>query len=89
GISHVISQLLLDMPPDNYETCLSLHFYPIPSPALPLKGREIGAALPLKGREIGTALPLKGREIGTALHLKGREAATTASITHYKPYRAE
>ncbi|MDP2751201.1 MAG: hypothetical protein Q8O31_01140, partial [Rhodocyclaceae bacterium] len=59
------------------ETCLSLHFYPIPSPALPLKGREIGTALPLKGREIGTALPFKGRE-----------AATTASITHYKPYRA-
>ncbi|MDP2751900.1 MAG: hypothetical protein Q8O31_04745, partial [Rhodocyclaceae bacterium] len=45
----------------------SLHFYPIPSPALPLKGREIGTALPLKGRE----------------------AATTASITHYKPYRAQ
>ncbi|MDP2751966.1 MAG: hypothetical protein Q8O31_05095, partial [Rhodocyclaceae bacterium] len=60
-------QLLLDMPPDNYETCLSLHFYPIPSPALPLKGREIGAALPLKGGE----------------------AATTASITHYKPHRAD
>ncbi|MDP2752162.1 MAG: hypothetical protein Q8O31_06115, partial [Rhodocyclaceae bacterium] len=77
GISHVISQLLLDMPPDNYEICLSLHFYPIPSPALPLKGREIGTALPLKGREIGAALPLKGRE-----------AATTASITHYKPHRA-
>ncbi|MDP2751808.1 MAG: hypothetical protein Q8O31_04280, partial [Rhodocyclaceae bacterium] len=56
GISHVISQLLLEMSPDNYETCVSLHFYPIPSPALPLKGRE---------------------------------AATTASITHYKPYRAE
>ncbi|MDP2752484.1 MAG: hypothetical protein Q8O31_07785, partial [Rhodocyclaceae bacterium] len=34
--------------------CLSLHFYPIPSPALPLKGREIGTALPLKGREAAT-----------------------------------
>ncbi|MDP2750999.1 MAG: hypothetical protein Q8O31_00095, partial [Rhodocyclaceae bacterium] len=73
GIRHVISQLLLEMPPDNYETCLSLHFYPIPSPALPLKGREIGTALHLKGGEIGTALHLKGGEIGAALHLKGRE----------------
>ncbi|MDP2752558.1 MAG: hypothetical protein Q8O31_08160 [Rhodocyclaceae bacterium] len=25
----------------------------------------------------------------TALPLKGRETATTASITHYKPYRAK
>jgi hypothetical protein len=45
----------------------------IPSPTLPLKGREKSGGLPLNGTEKSGGLPLKGREKSGGLPLNGTE----------------
>ncbi|MFY9262007.1 MAG: hypothetical protein WAO71_16080, partial [Gallionella sp.] len=39
-IGHVAAQCSLKLPADDRAVCLSFHLYPIPTPTLPLKGRE-------------------------------------------------